>query len=108
MPHSGGSRYEARVKTYSDDLHACILSQRRKKYKEELKMTFEEIKSSNKAMLTPADVADVLGCNPHSIRIQAQADPDKLGFNVSVIGTRTYIPRLPFIEFISQLKAVEK
>lgn len=70
-------------------------------------MTFEEIKASDKAMLTPADVAGVLGCNPHYIRLQAQEDPTKLGFNVIVIGTRTRIPRIPFIQYLTEHVGVE-
>ena len=61
-------------------------------------MTLEEIRSSDKAVLTPADVAPVFGVNPQSIR---EADPYELGFPVSRIGTRTIIPRLPFLTFIT-------
>ena len=68
-------------------------------------MTFEEIKTSQKIMLTPADVAPVLGCNPQSIRKQAQENPAWLGFNVSVVGKHTLIPRLPFIQFLTQHEA---
>lgn len=39
------------------------------------------------------EVAEDLGCNPQSIREQAQRDPSKLGFPVSVVGSRVYIPR---------------
>ena len=67
-------------------------------------MTLDEIKASDKEMLVPNDVASVLGVNPQSIRIQAQHDPYSLGFNVSVIGTRTLIPREPFIQFMSKWK----
>ena len=68
-------------------------------------MTLDEIIKSQKMMLTPADVAPVLGCNPHSIRMQAQQDPAKLGFKVTVIGTRTLIPRVPFIQFVTEYGA---
>ncbi len=67
-------------------------------------MTLDEIKASDKEMLVPNDIASVLGVNPQSIRIQAQHDPYSLGFNVSVIGTRTLIPREPFIQFMSKWK----
>lgn len=67
-------------------------------------MTLDEIKASDKEMLVPNDIAGVLGVNPQSIRIQAQNDPYSLGFNVSVIGTRTLIPREPFIQFMSKWK----
>ena len=60
-------------------------------------MTLDEIRSSAQIMLTPADIAPVLGVNPQSIRA---ADPVDLGFPVAKIGTRTLIPRLPFIAFV--------
>ncbi len=63
-------------------------------------MTLEEIKASDREMLIPNDIAAALGVNPHSIRLQAQGDPGKLGFNVCVVGSRTLIPRLPFLNFV--------
>ena len=60
-------------------------------------MTLAEIRASDKAVLTPADVAPVLGVNPQSIRV---ADPVDLGFPVTKIGTRTLIPRKPFLAFV--------
>lgn len=63
-------------------------------------MTLDEIKQSDKPMLIPADVADVLGCDPHSIRVTAHQRPELLGFPVCIVGTRVKIPRKPFINFI--------
>lgn len=63
-------------------------------------MTLEEIKRSEKTFLTPADVAPVIGCDPQFIRIVAQSAPEQLGFPVTRIGTRTKIPRVPFLRFI--------
>ena len=63
-------------------------------------MTLDEIKKSDKPVLTPADVAEVLGCDPHKIRVTAKQRPELLGFPVCVVGTRTKIPRLPFIQFL--------
>lgn len=60
-------------------------------------MTLAEIRSSDKVVLTPADVAPVLCVNPQSIRA---ADPVDLGFPVTKIGTRTLIPRKPFLAFV--------
>ena len=50
-------------------------------------------------MLTPAEVASIIGVDPQSIRLQAQRDPKKLGFPVVVIGTRTMIPKIAFYDF---------
>lgn len=67
-------------------------------------MTFEEIKASEKEMLTPADVADVLGCDKYTINRQAAEDietgKNNLRFNYSRIGTRIKIPRRAFIAFM--------
>ena len=64
-------------------------------------MTLAEIRASDKAVLTPADVAPVLGVKPQSIRV---ADPVDLGFPVCRIGTRTLIPRKPFLAFVEGSK----
>ena len=61
-------------------------------------MTLEEIKACDKPTLTPADIADVLSCDPQDIRVQAKTAPEKLGFNVVIIGSRVKIPRLAFLK----------
>lgn len=63
-------------------------------------MTIEEIKQSDKAFLTPAEVATVMNCDPQIIRWQARNAPGRLGFPVTVIKSRTKIPRIPFIKYI--------
>ena len=63
-------------------------------------MTIEELKGSDKEVLTAADVAGVLGCKPYSIIVQAKTAPAALGFPVSVIGSRVKIPRIPFLKFL--------
>ena len=63
-------------------------------------MTFEEIIASDKQMLTPEDVAGVLGCHPYSLNVQAKEDIAKLGFPATKIGTRLRIPRLGFIHWM--------
>lgn len=65
-------------------------------------MTMAEIKGSDKALLLAKDVAPILGCDPHSIRIQAREYPEQLGFPVVVIGNRTLIPRKPFLRFMGE------
>lgn len=61
-------------------------------------MTLDEIANSTKEMLTPSDIAPVLGCSPYSITLQARQDIKAFPFPVIVIGTRTKIPRIPFIQ----------
>ena len=60
-------------------------------------MTLDEIRNSTKEVLTPGDIAEVLGCDPQDIRVAAKQAPERLGFNVAVIGTRVRIPRKAFI-----------
>lgn len=61
----------------------------------------EELKQSDAVMITPAEAAAVLGCDPHSIRVQAANDPSKLGFPVCRKGHITLIPRLPFLHWVT-------
>lgn len=63
-------------------------------------MTFSEIKASDKDFLTPEDVREVLGCMPYTINVVAKESPEKLGFAVTVMGTRVRIPRLAFIHWM--------
>lgn len=60
-------------------------------------MTIEDIKMLDKQVLSPADVAPLLKCDPGMIRWQAEHDPTKLGFPCSRIGTRTKIPKDAFV-----------
>ena len=63
-------------------------------------MTLEQIRQSTKAVLIPTDIAGVLGCDPQSILDQARNRPDLLGFPVTVVRRRTYIPRVAFLRYI--------
>lgn len=62
-------------------------------------MTLEEIKASDKDILIPKDIAQILNCSPYSINLQAKEDPSKLGFPVCLTGTRVRIPRVGFIKW---------
>ena len=64
-------------------------------------MTISDLKNSAADFISAEDAAEVIGCNPQSLRSQAQADPKKLGFPVVVIGARVRIPRLGFIAFVT-------
>ena len=63
-------------------------------------MTLDEIKVSDKTMLTPADIAPVLGADPQDIRVAAKLHPERLGFNVCVIGSRVKVPRVGFLKWM--------
>lgn len=63
-------------------------------------MTLAEIRKSDKTILTPGDVAETLGMDAQTIRVQAARDPRALGFPVMRAGTRTRIPREGFLRWI--------
>lgn len=59
----------------------------------------ERLAALDKEILTPTDVAPVLGCHPYAINLQAQRDPDLLGFPVVVVGRRVKIPKAGFLNW---------
>lgn len=61
-------------------------------------MTWEQILKSDKPMLTPRDVAGVMGCHPQAINELAKVD--RLPFAFMRSGNRTKIPRLAFIAWV--------
>lgn len=65
-------------------------------------MTLEEIKASPERWLTAEQIAPILECDPNSIRRQAQTDPTKLGFPVTVLCSRVKVPRKRFLEFLGE------
>ncbi len=62
--------------------------------------TIQEIIALDQEFLTPVQAAGVLGTSAQSIRVAARQRPELLGFPVVVIGTRTKIPRVPFLRFL--------
>ena len=65
-------------------------------------MTLSDIKASDKVMLTPRDVAPVLGCDPYTISLTARDMPERLGFPVMRSGNRTKIPRKAFLKWLGE------
>ena len=60
----------------------------------------QAIVDSDKLFLTPADIAPILGMDPHSIRLTARQRPELLKFEFILSGNRTKIPRIPFLRYI--------
>lgn len=60
----------------------------------------QAIVDSDKVFLTPADVAPILGMDPHTIRCTAKQRPELLKFEFILSGNRTKIPRIPFLRYI--------
>lgn len=65
-------------------------------------MTWDELRASEKPFVLAQDVAQIIGTSEHAIRVQARDHPETLGFPVTRIGSRTYIPRPAFIRFVEQ------
>lgn len=65
-------------------------------------MTLEEIKTSDKPMLIPKDIAPILGCDPYTISIKARDCPEQLGFPICRMGSRTRIPRKAFLKWLGE------
>lgn len=63
-------------------------------------MTLAELKQLDKDVITPAQAAGVLGCDPQYIRIAARQRPELLGFPVILIESRVKIPRIAFIRYM--------
>lgn len=65
-------------------------------------MTWNELLTSEKPFVLVQDVAPIIGASEHAIRVQDRDDPGSLGFPVTRIGSRTYIPRPAFIRFVEE------
>ena len=65
-------------------------------------MTLDDIKAMDRETITPAIAAQVLGMDPHYIRIVARRTPERLGFPTIVYNSRTKIPRRAFIKFMEE------
>jgi len=63
-------------------------------------MTLDEIRACPREFLIPSEIAPLLGVDPQDIRVCAKQCPERLGFHVSVIGSRVKIPRRAFIRWI--------
>lgn len=59
--------------------------------------TLKEIEAIKSDMLIPRDVYGYLGVSQYRINCQAQKAPEKLGFPVTILGTRVLIPKDAFI-----------
>ena len=63
-------------------------------------MTVSEIRKSDKPMLSPVDIAEVIGSDPHTIRVTARQHPERIGYPFTFAGNRMKIPREAFIRWM--------
>lgn len=68
-------------------------------------MTLDEIRKSDAVLLTIEDIAGALNISPQTIRAQAHDDPDRLGFATIQVKSRVYIPREPFLHYMTYGRA---
>jgi hypothetical protein len=64
------------------------------------KLTLVDIENAPGETIDVKDVASFLGMDAQCMRNQAQDEPAKLGFPVTVVGSRVVIPRRGFVHFI--------
>lgn len=67
-----------------------------------MKMTYEELLTTEKNVLTAEEAAGLLGCTAQLLRMKAR-DPEKrrtLGFPIMAIGSRVKIPTRGLIKFL--------
>lgn len=62
--------------------------------------TIEELRKSDKTVLTSYEVAPLLGMHPHTLTLMARAGT--LPFKTFLSGNRVKIPRLPLIEYLTK------
>lgn len=63
-------------------------------------MTLQDIKQMDKDVITPAEAAQVVGCDPQQLRLTAREKPENLGFPVIIVRSRIKIPRVAFIRYM--------
>lgn len=62
-------------------------------------MTLQELEQLETEVLTPKQVAPILGCQPYSINVAVKKGI-QFPFPVLTMGTRVRIPKTPFIKFM--------
>ena len=61
-------------------------------------MTLRELEQLETEVLTPSQVAPILGCQPYTINVATRNGNNPFPFPVIRMGTRVRIPKTPFIK----------
>lgn len=61
-------------------------------------MTLQELEQLETEVLTPKQVAPILGCQPYSINVAVRDGKNPFPFPVIKMGSRVRIPKTPFIK----------
>ena len=67
---------------------------------EKKKRKLKDLRHMEEDMLTPAIVAEVIGCSGFTLGTIAHENPEKLPFPSVCIGRNTYFPRSGFINWM--------
>ena len=59
--------------------------------------TLQELIDSEKDFFVADDVAGVLGCDAHTLRLTARQRPELLNFTCICMGNRVKIPKMSFL-----------
>ena len=70
-------------------------------------MTYDWLYRTEKEMLTPADIAPILGADPQTIRLTAKLHPEWIGYPYTFCGNRMRIPRTGFLNWLTGKKGGE-
>ena len=63
-------------------------------------ITLDDLRSIDREFITPVIAANILGCDPHYIRLTAREAPEELGYNVTRIGRQHQRSPALFIRFL--------
>lgn len=61
-------------------------------------MTLDDLEALPKEMLTPKDIAPILGCAPFTINVATENGENPFPFPIIRMGRRVRIPKMPFIK----------
>lgn len=64
------------------------------------KITLNELKGMDRETFTADMLAQIIGCNPHYLRVAARKQPELLGFPALIYGSRVKFPKEGFIRFM--------
>ena len=61
-------------------------------------MTLKELEQLETEVLTPTQVAPILGCTPYTINVATRDGRNPFPFPIIRMGTRVRIPKMPFLK----------
>ena len=63
-------------------------------------MTLQELEQLETEVLTPNQVAPILGCQPYTINVATRDGKNPFPFPIIRMGSRVRIPKKPFLKFM--------